>query len=116
MSQLDEFNRKLAAEQEARDREDLRKVIGTAEGRRFIWSILSSSQVYGRAFTGDPLTTAHNEGRRWVGIELLERIETDVPGSYLAMLREALDEQTAIESSRKLLAEQDAKADEQGGR
>lgn len=108
MSNLDEFTRKLEQDQAHRAREDLRKVLALPEGRRFVWSILSSTGVYGRAFTGEALTTAHNEGRREIGITLLEKIEADAPGSYLAMLREALDEQTLIENGRKLAVEQDA--------
>ena len=108
MTHLEEFDRLLAAEHERRAQEDLRKVMATGEGRRVLYSILASAGVYARAFTGEALTTAHNEGRREVGISLLERIEAQAPGSYLGMLREAIDEQTLIENGRRNARDKDA--------
>lgn len=107
MSKLADYEEKLAAATAERARDDLRAILATAEGRRFAWSILASAGVYGRSFTGEPLTTAHNEGRREVGLQLLERIEAQAPGSYLAMLREGLDDQTLIENARRIARDQD---------
>lgn len=108
MTHLDKFEQDLARNKAERDRNDLSKILSLAEGRRLVWSMLSAAGVYGRSFTGEPLTTAHNEGRREGGIQLLERIEEQAPGSYLVMLREALDEETLIKNGRKIAEEQDA--------
>lgn len=112
MSDLEQYNRRIAENLVDRARKDLKAVLDTAPGRRLVWSILASAGVYGRSFTGDALASAFNEGRREVGIALLEQIETEQPGAYLTMMREALDETTQIENGRKIAAENDAKAAE----
>ena len=101
MTHLAAYEQQLAADLKHREREDLRKVLATAEGRRFTWAILSACGVYQRTFTGDALSTVRNEGRREPGIELLERIEAHAPGSYLTMMKENLDEQAVIEAGRR---------------
>ena len=101
MTHLDEFEQLLTANQAHQAREDLRAVLSTPEGRRFAWSILSACGVYARSFTGEPLSSAFNEGRRSVGIEILERIEAQAPGSYQTMLKESLDEAQRVEGGRQ---------------
>lgn len=112
MSELEALNRRIADDHAARDEADLRATLDTSRGRRILWSVLAQAGVYGRSFTGDALSTAYNEGRREVGIALLERVERSAPGAYLKMMKEALDEAALIENSRKQAAANDARASE----
>lgn len=107
MTHLERHEQDLRESLANREREDLREVLDTAAGRRVLWSILDVSGVYGLSFTGEALGSAFNEGRRQIGITLLQKIEDLAPGSYLTMQREALDEKTTNESLRQAAIEKD---------
>lgn len=78
---------RLLARQE---RANLLVVLGTREGRAFIWDLLVRSGVFALSFSGEqPLTMAFNEGRRQYGNRLLAEINQAAPEAYLLMLKEA---------------------------
>lgn len=86
---LEETKAFLQLEQE---RKDLRAVLSTAEGRRFIWKMLGDAGVFRSSFVvGSPDTTAFNEGARNFGLVLLGAIMSDAPDKYLIMQKEAID-------------------------
>lgn len=69
--------------------DDIRNVLGTPAGRRLLWRIIAgSSAAFGPSFTADALTTAYNEGRRAVGIDLLVQCQKAAPVDYVKMLTE----------------------------
>lgn len=71
--------------------EDLRAVMSTREGRRFVWRMLGQAKVFHNCFVpGSPDTTAYNEGCREFGLILLQEIMAQCPGSYLTMQKEAM--------------------------
>lgn len=90
-----EARRRLAEEDAARQRdEDLRNVMGTAAGRRFVWRLIDEhAGTFGGSFSSDALTTAFNEGRRSVGRELMTEAQRLATSAYMDMLREHLDAQ-----------------------
>jgi hypothetical protein len=69
---------------------DIRAVMSTQQGRRFVWSLIESAGVYAPSFTGAAETTAFNEGRRSVGIGLMVAAQRDVPDLYVIALQEQL--------------------------
>lgn len=74
---------------------DLRTVMGTPEGRRFMWGLLGECGLYRSSY--HPSALIHfNEGQRSIGLSLLGRITADCPDQYLTMQSEA------IEAQRKL--------------
>jgi hypothetical protein len=77
-----------------RDREmgDLRTILGMPEGRRLLWRVLSQAQVFTASYTGDQ-HTFFNEGKRNIGIWLLEDILHSKPEAFHQMQREAVSEQ-----------------------
>lgn len=103
MTHAEELEKQLAAQ----ETEDLRAVLATPEGRRVLNGILGLTGIYGRSYTGEALSMAHLEGRREIGITLLEKIKAQAPGSYLAMLRESLEAETLIAERRREAAEKD---------
>jgi hypothetical protein len=76
-----------------RRREDLRAVMGTATGRRFIWRLLNSDTgINALSYTGDPSSTDFNEGRRSVGLNLLAEIQRDAPAPWMRMMQERAEQ------------------------
>ena len=68
---------------------DLRFLLSTEAGRRFLWAELARCRVFHTSFHTEQLVFAHNEGRRSAGVELMVRvIETD-PKAWLLMQQEA---------------------------
>lgn len=79
---------RMARELEAAD---LRAVMGTAEGRRFMWRLLGRCGFLSASFNHSGSIMAFNEGRRGVALELFHEIEQVCPEQYLAMQGEAIE-------------------------
>lgn len=95
----DETQVKEAAAKEKRGRErdleDLRFLLSTIQGRRFVWRQLSECGVFKSSFTGNS-TTFFNEGRRDVGLKLMADVMESKPEAYLQMAQEAKREETNV--------------------
>lgn len=71
--------------------EDVRAVMGSPAGRRFLWYLLDEvAGVFSPSFAGDALVTAHNEGRRAVGISIMVEAQRLAKDSYAQLLAEQL--------------------------
>ncbi len=68
--------------------EDLRAVMGTAAGRRFLWRLLEQAGLHGRSYAGAAEATAHNEGRRSVALDLLAEMQRVAPELYADSVEE----------------------------
>jgi hypothetical protein len=81
---------KQARKEELRGKQresDLRSILQTPEGKRFMWYLLSDTNIFGMTFVpDDPYQTAFNEGRRNVGTMLLALINEQCPEEYLEMM------------------------------
>lgn len=74
-----------------RDEEDLRAVMSTPAGRRFVWHIIDDmAGTFGKSFTGEPLSSAFNEGRRSIGLNLMNEAQALAPDAYKLAFAEAL--------------------------
>lgn len=69
---------------------DLRAVLGTEAGRRFVWRLIDGSGVFSQSYAGEALANAFNEGRRAVGIALMQESQTVSSRLYVEMLAEEL--------------------------
>jgi|GEM_PF-970952 len=78
-----------------KETEDFKKLIGTYEGRAFVWRILEKCEVYQTTFTGDALTSAFKEGKRFIGLAVMGEVFTASPVVYRLMQDEA-DERLRI--------------------
>jgi hypothetical protein len=74
-----------------RAEKDFAAVVDTPEGRRFIKRLLGECSVYQSTFTGEALTTAHREGKRAIGLWVLEHF-TQHPDAYIQFLTEKTHE------------------------
>lgn len=77
-----------------REDDDLKQVMSTECGRRFIWKTLSLSGVFEVSFTSDPYITSFNEGRRNKGLELFNDVMSVCPDLYLVMAEEAKEQES----------------------
>lgn len=70
------------------EQDDVRQIMSTEHGRRFIFKMLSRMGIYRCSFNGQSNTTIFNEGARNQGLMLLADVQTAAPGSYLTMIKE----------------------------
>lgn len=84
------------AEQQAQD--DLREVMDTAAGRRFVWRMLERAGIYRQSFTGNS-STFFNEGERNVGLFLLSELQAACPQAFIQMQQEQLERQQREQQS-----------------
>jgi hypothetical protein len=80
---------------------DLRSVMSTPEGRRFVWGLLEHCGVFGPSYASDANATSYNEGRRAVGIGLMVRCQTEASEFYVAALTESISEIKAEAATRQ---------------
>jgi len=70
------------------ERSDLCVVMGSKEGRRFMWRLLGLTGVYRSSFNENAAITAFNEGARNIGLILTDQIMDACQNRYTDMLRE----------------------------
>lgn len=68
--------------------DDIKHVLGSPGGRRFIWKYLSFAGVFQTSFTGNS-QTFFNEGKRTVGLKLIDDITEANPDALTQMMKEA---------------------------
>ena len=88
MRQETKPSRRQSAAQRQADR-DLEEMLDNPAGRRVLMRLIDSTGVFVRSFTGNS-ATFHREGRRSVGLDVVEHIERVRPGSFAKLQQEAL--------------------------
>lgn len=78
---------------EQREKDDIKFVMDSKQGRRVIWSLLEKGQVFGTCFNVEPHITAFNEGQRNLALVLFQRVMTHCPDQYLKMAAEASEQE-----------------------
>lgn len=99
--QLDELNAAEKAGREAandirlkRDIEDIKHVMGSEQGRRVMWELLSQGKIFVAIMPGDPQVMAFQEGQRNISLAWFQRVMAHCPEQYLKMAAEANEEQS----------------------
>lgn len=93
---------KLHEEQvERQKRCDLLSVMGTQEGRRFVWQLIGTAGVFQQSFDTEALHMAFYEGRRSIGLTLLARLQDEAPDLYLKAQSEHVESQIAANKLRE---------------
>ncbi len=87
----------------AKDRSDMLQVLRMVEARRILFKILEKCGPYQPSFDlNSARMTDYNEGRRSIGIEVLQMINSADPQAYIQMVNEhASDEKAEKERKRK---------------
>jgi len=77
-----------------RERElaDIRFIIKSVEGRRFYWRLMADAGVFRRSFNGDTVGTMFNEGRRSLGLDILNDLLEAKPAAFSEMQQEYASE------------------------
>ena len=78
---------------EQREKDDIKFVMDSEQGRRVVWGLLEKGQVFGTCFSVDPNITAFNEGQRNLALVLFQRVMTHCPDQYLKMAAEASEQE-----------------------
>lgn len=78
---------------EQREKDDIKFVMDSEQGRRVVWGLLEKGQVFGTCFKVDPYITAFNEGQRNLALVLLQRVMAHCPDQYLKMASEASEQE-----------------------
>lgn len=78
---------------EQREKDDIKFVMDSEQGRRVVWGLLEKGQVFGTCFNIDPNITAFNEGQRNLALVLFQRVMTHCPDQYLKMAAEASEQE-----------------------
>lgn len=90
-----ESDRKEAAKRDAQtEKNDLKWLMADPRGRRIVRRWLSQAGVWRLSFTGDPHTTAFNEGQRNGGLALFAKLSAVAPDRLAEMLIEDDHERT----------------------
>lgn len=106
-----ESARLVEKERRRREREltDVREVIDSPQGRRFVWRLLSDARVFASCFVaGDPHSTSANEGKRDMGLLILNDLMVARPEAFAQMQREFISEQKQQLEEEKKLKEKEA--------
>lgn len=84
-----------------RSRRDFEKILNMSEGRRVIWDLLENAGVWRNSFVaGDPNVTAFNEGKRDIGLMILQKIQNIKPQALLQMSNEHKSDHFQIQRSK----------------
>ncbi|MGS1867685.1 Bbp19 family protein [Klebsiella michiganensis] len=78
---------------EQREKDDIKFVMDSEQGRRVVWGLLEKGKVFATCFAGDPHLTAFNEGQRNLALALFQRVMTHCPDQYLKMAAEASEQE-----------------------
>ena len=70
------------------EKEELRQVLQTLVGRAVIYRIMRNCGTYHSIFDTNALVMAFNEGKRHIGLTLLEEVLTDHNNAYIMMQHE----------------------------
>ena len=86
----DQVKTRKRKDERLRERElnDLRVVMSSVEGRRFVWRLLEKAGVFRTSFTGNS-TTFFNEGMRNMGLMVLGDVHEAAADAYIMMMNES---------------------------
>jgi hypothetical protein len=84
-----------------RELNDFSKVLDTVEGRRVLWRLLGVAGVYHISHdVNSGFQTAYNEGRRSIGLIILDDVNLSKPKAFAQMQREFISEQNSRKEKR----------------
>lgn len=79
----------------------MKNVLASESGRSVIWGIMSSCDIFGTSMTGNS-QTYFKEGKRALGLELLNEIIATDPSAWIDLQKENLsDIQKALNESER---------------
>lgn len=89
---VEEYQSERALHKRKRELSDLKEIVRTPEGRRYIWKILANSGIGQTGYSNEPNQMYYNAGRRDVGNKLLEDLMMADPTAFATMQMEYYSE------------------------
>lgn len=86
--------------------QDLEKVLATPEGRRVLTRVIDNAGVFNRSFTGNS-ETFFREGRRSVGLDLVEHITRLDAMAFAKMQAEMIALRQKQDTNHKEMSDED---------
>lgn len=74
------------------EHEDLKWLMGSKRGRRFMYRLLDRAGVWNLSFNTNAMTMAFNEGRRNEGLALTNKLMIACPEQWALMVKENASE------------------------
>ncbi len=93
------MERKRETPQDLLTRADMAWVLSDARGRRVLWRVIAGAGVWDRIRAPNP-DIHYREGRRDVGIELMERIDS-VDNSMIPLMMQEARNQELLDDRRR---------------
>lgn len=85
--------------------DDMRAVMGSVEGRRFVWRLLNEAGLFSSSYTGEAISGAFSEGKRAFAVGLMADLQLESRDAYVRMVAErlaALPERLAPSTKERL--------------
>ena len=79
---------------------DAKWVLSDPRGRRFVWRYLALCGVYKSSFTGSS-ETFFNEGKRVIGLQLMEDVQRSGADTFVTMMQENRPEAFETEETKQ---------------
>lgn len=79
---------KATRQQRLREESDFKFIMGSKQGRRFMWRLLGITRLFQNPFAGEVGATAFRCGEQNIGQQLLAEIHGLCPERYVEMLKE----------------------------
>ena len=96
-----ETQEERAKRKRERELSDIRFLLKSPEGRRFIWKLFDEAGNTRMSYTGESQGTAFNEGRRSIGLKILNDLLEAKPEAFMQMQQEYQSELKSEESIDK---------------
>lgn len=80
--------RELEKRDDSQQIDDLKKILKSEYGKRFIWKLLGDCGVFRTSFDTSGSIVYFNEGKRVVGLNLLSQIQEALPEALLDMMKQ----------------------------
>lgn len=84
MSKVDDLKKTFRQE----ELDDIKDIASTRGGRRFLQRLFAASYIFQTTYTGEPMSTAFNEGKRSFGLQVYGDMMQVVPEKFISMTRE----------------------------
>lgn len=73
---------------------DIRWLMSSKRGRRFVWRLLENAGVFRSSFNTNAMTMAFSEGTRNYGLRMLALVHSQCPEQYTLMSKEQANERS----------------------
>lgn len=93
-------NAEATRQQRLREESDFKFIMGSKQGRRYVWRLLGMTGLFRNPFAGEPGATAFRCGEQNIGQQVIAEIHGLCPERYIDMLKEAQQDERTTRNAR----------------